>query len=690
MRFRIAFVVLCGTAAAWCLPKSFTLEQVLSAPFPTSLTPSPKGAVAWVLDEKGARNVWVATAPDYKGRRLTANTADDGQEIAELAWTPDGASLVFVRGGDFEMGRDNPNPAGIVDGVDQSIWIIPVAGGAPRKIAEGNVPAISPAGDRLVFLRKNEIWVVGLKDGDKPVQLIHTKGNASELRWSPDGTRIAYIIGRTDHNLVSVYDFRSKSLHYIDPAVDRDSNPIWSPDGRQVAFIRSPASTRAFSFGPVRSGEPWSIRLADAETGAGHELWRAAEGAGSVFSRLDGDEQIFWATDNRIVFPWEKTGYRHLYSVSTHGDAPTALNTVGEFEVEHVSLSRDKRTVLFSSNETDINRRHIWRVSVLGDQLKEVTPGAGIEWAPVETSDGHLVVLRADAQHPARAAMLDKGALRDLAPDSIPTSFPASALVMPQAVILSAADGLRIHAQIFMPPNAQPGQKHPAMIFFHGGSRRQMLLGFHYMDYYHNSYAMNQYLASLGYIVLAVNYRSGIGYGLNFREAINYGATGASEFNDVVGAGLYLRSRADVDPQRIGLWGGSYGGYLTALGLARASDLFAVGVDFHGVHDWNNVIRNFVPAYDAGKDAGAAKTAFESSPMSSIDTWRSPVLLIHGDDDRNVPFHESVVLVEALRKQHVPFEQLVFPDEIHGFLTEKRWLEAYGATADFLGKYLKP
>src|SRR5208283_5973440 len=138
------------------------------------------------------------------------------------------------------------------------------------------------------------------------------------------------------------------------------------------------------------------------------------------------------------------------------------------------------------------------------------------------------------------------------------------------------------HAQLFLPHNAGDGLRHPALCFFHGGSRRQMLLGFHYMYYYSNSYAMNQYLASQGYIVLAVNYRSGIGYGMKFREALNYGATGASEYNDVVGAGLYLKNRPDVDPTRIGLWGGSYGGYLTALGLARASNLFAAGVDFHG------------------------------------------------------------------------------------------------------------
>jgi dipeptidyl aminopeptidase/acylaminoacyl peptidase len=226
------------------------------------------------------------------------------------------------------------------------------------------------------------------------------------------------------------------------------------------------------------------------------------------------------------------------------------------------------------------------------------------------------------------------------------------------------------------------------VLFFHGGSRRQMLLGWHYRGYYHNAYALNQYLASRGYVVLSVNYRSGIGYGMEFREALDYGATGASEFNDVLGGGLYLRGMLEVDPGKIGLWGGSYGGYLTALGLARASDLFAAGVDLHGVHDWNVVIRNFMPSYDPEARLDAARLAFESSPMASIDTWRSPVLLIHGDDDRNVPFSETVDLVAALRKQGVEFEQLVFPDEIHGFATHARWLQAYRAAVEFFDKHL--
>src|SRR5206468_8104540 len=188
--------------------------------------------------------------------------------------------------------------------------------------------------------------------------------------------------------------------------------------------------------------------------------------------------------------------------------------------------------------------------------------------------------------------------------------------VEPHQVIFSAADGLPIHGQLFLPKGVRGGARRPAVIFFHGGSRRQMLLGWHYMGYYSNAYAMNQYLASRGYIVLSVNYRSGIGYGMEFREALNYGATGASEFNDVEGAGLYLRSRPDVDPKRIGRWGGSYGGYLTALGLARASDLFAAGVDLHGVHDWNHEIRNWLPSYDPEAKPDAAALAWESSPLA--------------------------------------------------------------------------
>lgn len=666
----------------------FTIEQVLSSPFPENLTASPHGdAVAWVLNAKGVRNIWVARAPQFTAAPVTKFTEDDGQEIGEIAWKGDASELFFTRGGDPNGRGEFPNPRSKPEGVKQEVWVVPAQGEA-RKLGDGHSPAVAPDGAMVAWVQSGQIWAVPLTGNQKPAQLVHARGSASDLEWSPDSTRIAFTSGRGDHAFIGVYDVPGKTLLFVDASVDRDQSAVWSKDGKQLAFIRLAASRYAFIFGPKRTAEPWSIRIADPRTGEGHEIWRADQGMGSVFWPMAARHQLLWTADGRIVFPWEREGWQHLYSIPA-GGGNAKLLTPGKFEIEHAALAQDGRTVLFSSNQDDIDRRHLWRVGTDGGAAQRLTPGAAIEWAPEPLINGQIAMLHSDSRLPARAAILEAGHVRDLAPDSMPVDFPAQSLVEPQQVIFPASDGMKIHGQLFLPANAGAG-KHPAVIFFHGGSRREMLLGWHYMFYYHQAYGFNQYLASKGYVVLSVNYRSGIGYGEEFREALHYGATGASEFNDVMGAGLYLHSRPDVDPARIGLWGGSYGGYLTALGLARASDLFAVGVDLHGVHEWNLEISNFVPAYQPEERLEVARVAFESSPLSSVGTWRSPVLLVHGDDDRNVPFTESVQLAEALRKQGVQFEQLIFPDEIHDFLLHSNWIKAYKTAEGFLGRYLKP
>jgi dipeptidyl aminopeptidase/acylaminoacyl peptidase len=676
--------------------KQFTLEQVMSAPFPSDLVAAPVGGnVAWVQIAKGARNIWVASPPEYKGKQLTSYREDDGEELGELIWTADAKAIIYTRGGDLDGFGENPNPRSAPEEPKQLLWIVTLDGKPPRQLAEGHSAVVPPKGYALAYISKRDIWSVKIDGREKPAALVQSKGRSNSLHWSPDGSKLAFVSGRGDHSFIGVYDLAAKTVRYLDASVDRDNEPVWSRDSKQVAFIRIPASREAAAFAPRRKGEPWSIRVAEAETGVGREIWKADKDAGSVFRNIVADDQLVWSADNRIVFPWEKDGWTHLYSVSSTADARSnkaVLLTPGEFEVEHVASSADGKEIIYSSNQGDIDRRHIWRVSTAGGRpATAVTTGAGIEWRPTATSDGKAIAFfRSDARRSGRAAIVvGSASVRDLAAESIPAEFPESSLVEPQQVIFDAADGMKIHGQLFLPANLDKTKRHPAILFFHGGSRRQMLLGWHYRPYYHNAYAMNQYLANHGYIVLSVNYRSGIGYGMEFREALNYGATGGSEFNDVMGAGIYMRNRPDVDPQRVGLWGGSYGGYLTAMGLSRASDLFAAGVDMHGVHDWNIVIRNFVPAYDPLAKPDAARLAFESSPLASIKTWRSPVLLIHGDDDRNVPFSETVHLVEALRNQGVEFEQLIFPDEIHSFLRYENWLRTYRASADFFDRHLK-
>ena len=664
----------------------FTLEQILSSPFPSELIASPSGArLAWASDSNGVRNLWIAEPPAYQGRQLTGFTEDDGLEITGVAWTPDASSIVFVRGEGVNRAGEFPNPRSTPAGVKQTIWIAPL-NGAARQIAEGSAPAISPDGKTAAYIAKGgEVWSASLTTTAVPAVLIHARGTAQMLQWSPDGRWLAFVSNRRNHGFVSLYNVADKTLVFPDASVDHDTHPVWSPDSRSLAYIRIPVFTREFAFGPVRTAEPWSIRVCDVATGQAREIWHAEQGPGSNFHEMVAKTQLLWGAEDRIVFPWEREGFQHLYSVSGKGGPATTL-THGAFEVEHVELAPGGREVVFSSNQGDMDRRHLWRTPIASAKAIAVTTGSEIEWAPVSTSDGKaLAYLHSSAVQPARPAIRIGNQSHDLQP--VAANFPTS-VVNPEQVVFTATDGMPIHAQLFRPPGSTPNAKHPAVIFFHGGSRRQMLLGWHYMFYYHQAYAFNQYLASKGYLVLSVNYRSGIGYGLDFREAKEYGATGASEYNDVAGAGLYMKSRTDVDSRYIGLWGGSYGGYLTALGLARASDLFASGVDLHGVHDWNSEIQVFASGYDPEKQRDAARVALASSPMNFVDTWKSPVLLIHGDDDRNVNFSQTVMLVEALRKRKVSFEQLIFPDEIHDFLLHRNWLRAYHAADDFFTRTL--
>ena len=658
----------------------FSLEDVMSAPFASDLATAPaNGRIAWVANAEGIRNIWVADAPEYKARQLTKYEVDDGIDVHDLSFTPDGESIVFVRGGDFT--ESAPNPASSPETIETAVWIASVREGTVRKIADGSAPEISPKGDRVAFTAKRQLYLAPLTGDGKPQAIISATGSRSTLRWSPDGTKLAFVSGRREHAFIGVYDFASKSIRYLDPSVDRDAFPVWSPDGTRIAFARIPARNEVLAFAPVRTGQPWSIRVADVATGSGRQIWRADAGDGSVFRGIVAEDQIMWMAGERIVFPWEKDGWTHLYSVTVAGGKAQLL-TPGEFEVEHVSVSPDRREIVYASNQNDIDRRHIWRVLADGSKPPSaVTSGRGIEWEPLFASASTIAILRSDARVPAHPAIAGG---KDLT--SPPARFPAAQLVEPQPVTIVATDGMKIHAQLFAP--STPG-KHPAAVFFHGGSRRQMLLGWHYGTYYSNAYAMNQYLASSGYVVLSVNYRSGIGYGMKFREAENYGTRGASEVNDVIGAGLYLRSRPDVDPDKIVAWGGSYGGYLTAFALAKASNLFAAGSDFHGVHDWNNEIKVWEPTYDPRANQDLARLAFQSSPIAYVDAWKSPVLLIQGDDDRNVAFNETIHLAEELRKRNVDIELLVFPDEVHDFLLHRSWLAAYKATADFFERKLR-
>ncbi|MFO0981508.1 MAG: prolyl oligopeptidase family serine peptidase [Planctomycetota bacterium] len=464
--------------------------------------------------------------------------------------------------------------------------------------------------------------------------------------------------------------------------------PRWSPDGARLAFVRLPGVQAKLPLIPMRP-MPWSIWVSDAN--GARAIWHSRKDQSGSFPEWAADRCFHFAAADRIVFASEHDGQNHLYAVAAGGGAETPL-TPGDGDVEEAILSTDRQAVIYTSNvatsdREDIDRRHLWRVAVEGGPPQQLTAGATLEWSPCAIGDA-LVCIGSTATSPAMPYLIRTSGREPIAAQAMPSDFPAAELIVPTGVAFQSADGLTVHGQLFQPRTSTGAA--PALVFTHGGPPRQMLLGFHYMDYYHHAYAMNQYLASRGYVVLSVNYRLGIMYGRQFRQPEHAGWRGSAEYQDVLAGARYLATLPAVDAKRIGLWGGSYGGLLTALGLARNSDVFAAGADFHGVHDWSAFLPRWENDPMAAPDAKQAlELAFASSPNASIDHWRSPVLLVQGDDDRNVPASQTVNLIQLLREHHVAFESIFLPDEIHDFLLFRTWLTTYAATADFFDRVLK-
>lgn len=667
------FLILTGVSSLG----AFEIEDILSAPFPYSLTAAPSGQrIAWVFNSEGIHNIWTAEGPDFQVRQLTYFKKDDGRPVNIYGFMYDNQAIVFSKGSAFNPDQD---PEGITE---TTLYLVGWQEGKIEEIAKTNQAVISPNGQQLFYIQKNHLWLWPGPADKKPEKKAWIQGSLSNLECSPDGTRLVMQSSRGEapyrYSYITVYDISLNQVKYIDASIYFDCRPTWSPDGTKIAFIRRLNYNRLgiITAKKYPVPDPWEVRVADAANGLTRSVWKSPDPDSFSYVTLK------WLDNEHLVFASEGDGWRHLYSVSASGGKAKPL-TPGQFEVEQLVVDRVLKKVFFNSNAEDIDRRHIWSVGLDGKKIVE-TKGKSIEWSPVLTGNRKfLAFIGSNATLPAQVFVkqLNKGKVFKLAKETLPARFPKN-LVTPKQVMFKSADGWSIHGQLFVPPQKFKG-KRPAIMYFHGGPIRQMLLGFHYSSYYHRAYSLNQYLASRGYVVLSVNYRLGIGYGRAFREVSAGGPRGASEYRDLLAGAKYLRSLVNVDIDRIGLWGGSYGGLMTALGLARNSDLFAAGVDFHGVHDWRQWI-----AWAVNKEYENQRTAWKSSPIADVDNWRSPVLLIHADYDRNVPFSETMWLAKKLKKQGVDCELLIFPDDVHSFLLHRNWVRAYKATASFFDRML--
>jgi dipeptidyl-peptidase-4 len=674
-------------------------------------------SVGWVADPTAdpagvERAIWAAkTTGGGASWRLT--------EASNGVLSPDGRYAAFAKDGE--------------------IYRVPTAQAGPRtsEIDKGLKPFIDIWGTNT-----NPVWS---PDGKKLAFVSNRTNHAFIAVYDVAARKITYMSPSTDWDSSPAWSHDSRRIAYI----KRPGTPFAQQSQPGVGGIGNPAGP-AFNAanagrggrggggggrggggqargnrgggngdensqnGPARpgltsatfaGGYNLSFWVADVTTGDAREFWHNSANE-KLFTNIN---QIAWEGD-RVVFEMEPEEWTRYFSVSVPGMEGAALHNTGpnshndvfgpgatdvanpetpvsltpqDGQIETHEFSADGKYLYYGTNATDIERRHLWRVPTRGGEPEQLTKGDGIEHDPLVLPSGKYIASLTSAYNRPQSvgifaksdATLDSSAQKVIYP-ILPKDFPTDAHVRPELVVTKAADGLEIHNQLFLPKDLKPGEKRPAIIFVHGGPVRQMLLGYHYMEVYHLFYAVNEWLASQGYIVMSVNYRGGIGYGKSFRTAPNTNSRGNAEYQDVLAGGKYLQSRPDVDPQRVGIWGLSYGGLLTSQALARNSDLFIAGVDLAGVHLY-------------GSNLDPENLAYKSSAISEIDHWKSPVLLIQGDDDRNVNFAQTVGLVDLLRAHKVPYELLVMPDDTHETLLYRRWTAIWDRMEVFLDKYLK-
>jgi dipeptidyl aminopeptidase/acylaminoacyl peptidase len=688
MKKLFLFLLTFSLTAASLFSQSFTMEQVGKFSFPSELTSSPTGEkIAWAMNEQGKRNVYFAEGPDFKPVKMTQFNEDDGQEISNLKFTADGKWLVFVRGGDHggNNASSTVNAQNLPTLPKVEIWKVNLSTGKGEAIVEGDDFSLGPQ-NQLLFLKSGQVWSADIPGADQPTQLFQVKGNVNAVEFSPDGKKLAFTVNRGGHQLLGIYTDQATPIRWIAPSFHRYSQPKWSPDGSKIAFVKTLGGQGAALSLLEPRHVPWEIWIADVESTEGEMLWKAP-------TTLRGSYRYgFFAfpNENEVVFESYHEGWQHLFALNLIDKSLQSL-TPGEYMVEQIKLSTSGNRIVFSANtgpaKEDLDRRHIGSIDLKSKKLTWEPSGTGIEAYPVSVGvQGTLAFLSATPQRSHLVAIKNGQNISLLQEGDIPADFPQGSLVTPKQVGFTAPDGTKVYGQLF--EKAGGAAKKPGVVFIHGGPQRQMLLGWSYMDYYSNTYAYNQYLAELGFVVLSVNFRLGIGYGYEFHRPANAYYQGAVEYQDIKAGGEFLASLPQVDETKIGVYGGSYGGYLTALALARDSDLFKVGVDIHGVHDLD-ARYNLPEGYEVAPDYEKAKEiAWKSSPIADLATWKSPVLFIHSDDDRNVEVSHTTNLIRRFEELGKPYEAVLIPGDTHHWMKWENMIEVGQLTADFLKKHL--
>ena len=646
---------------------AITLDQVLAIPYFSAHTWAPdRRRLGYIHDDGGQFSLRLANVAT--GEIVEVSKGPD--PVKTFAWAPDGR-LAYVQAGRVVV-------AG-AEGLGRG----PDGGWASTTLYAGAKPAMavqwSPDGQALAFVAGGRLWTLDsggptLHEWAIPGR-VAALGHDPAVTWAPDGSALAVTFeedGQWDLAVAAAPGellWRTRTEHLEGPFT-------WLRPGRLLFARSSPAYTQRYWYvvDPRASTPPRWLHTEDEPDGLGASF--AAQ------PHPDGRHAV-------LVLRHE--GWWHLYLLDTEGGGlRTLTGGVGEdvgHAYDHPRISPDGREVIFSSNRLDLGMRHLFSVDLETNAVRPVLTAEGTSVEAEWSATGGMIAFRHSTVHHAPELWVvnrDGSDARRLT-RSMPDGVDEARLALPQPARTTGALGWEIPGYLMTPREMGPGRRYPALVYIHGGGMRQMREGFPPLEAYVFFYAVSLWLAERGVVTYFVNYRGGIGYGKTFEQG-NSGGLAVLECEDCVRAGEYLKTLPFVDPDRVGVWGISYGGWLTLAALCRSPQTFALGINVAGIWDFDRWMawarRWYRPAYDyfLGRARGTREqnpAVWDgASPGRLVAQMRAPLINLHGTSDEAVPFEQLDLIVKDCLEHAKAFETHYYPEETHLFTHRATWRDA--------------
>jgi dipeptidyl aminopeptidase/acylaminoacyl peptidase len=605
------------------------------------------------------------------------------------------------------------------DGLDFAIMergqiaLRPVAGGAKHVLTTPPAAASelrwSPDGNHLAFISEGDVWTVAT-DGGTPTRLTHDPIGAGDPRgatdhhplWSPDGRWILYESGRHGFNelyVVSTDGTQEKLLAATEiyqgadvignktadggdaVSSDRfDPAPAWSPDGTRISYTER---SRAFFSGKLKA-LPFDTKTGSA-AGPALDLYTAKNDPGGAWAV----NTAAWAPDSKaLVVVLQESGWDKLWQIPASGGKPKPLTT-GTGEDEAPVYSPDGRWIVLTSNRDAPEERHLWIIAAAGGPAHRLTTLHGIEAAPQWSPDSKRIYFsHGDALHQPTSYVAEadgRGVAKPL--ETPPPSKFAELGIIPEVAHFKGKDGLPLTGILYKPQGYRAGTRYPTVIWAHGGPEAENLL---------NLSPWSLFLAQEGYLVFEPNFRGGTGYGERFRNS-NVEDSGGGEIDDIGSSVQYLIETGLTDPKRVAIGGGSHGGTVVANAVTKLPDTFAAAIEMFGVVDralflqYTN--RNSKIRWETkmgGPPAAKPAVYRKANILPDVGVIKTPLLILHGEEDPQVPPQESINFVAALKAAKKTYVYATYPHEGHGFQQLEHRQDAYERQLAFLKQYLHP